>query len=441
MGGGAALGDDSVLPENAVHHANAPPHHRRPSPLRVAVRLALNHRDPPMPRFPPRVPCAAAFALSVLLGGPARADTVVDILYLQQRVAAPATLSTRVRPPDDEGLRGAELGVADNDTTGRFLGQDYALEAVIATPGESLLERAREALGKGARNVVVDAPADVLVAIAGLAEAADDLLFNARARDRAVRETDCRANLLHTVASRDMLADALMQFLSSRRWSKVFLVEGRREADAAWADALTRSATKFGLDIVEKRDWTANADLRRSASREMPAVTRARRYDVVVVADEARDFAEYLLYNTWLPRPVAGSAGLVPTDWSPVVEQWGAAQLQSRFEDAHSRGMTAYDYAAWAAVRALGEAVTRTASTEPAVLRDYLLSEAFALAAFKGASLGFRDWNGQLRQRIPLVHANAVVANAPLEGFLHERTELDTLGIDRRESVCTAFAE
>jgi hypothetical protein len=30
---------------------------------------------------------------------------------------------------------------------------------------------------------------------------------------------------------------------------------------------------------------------------------------------------------------------------------------------------------------------------------------------------------------------------APLEGFLHQRTELDTLGIDEAESQCQAFKE
>jgi hypothetical protein len=42
-----------------------------------------------------------------------------------------------------------------------------------------------------------------------------------------------------------------------------------------------------------------------------------------------------------------------------------------------------------------------------------------------------------LRQPIPLVHPRALVANAPLEGFLHPRSELDTLGFDRPETRCT----
>ena len=160
---------------------------------------------------------------------------------------------------------------------------------------------------------------------------------------------------------------------------------------------------------------------------------------MVVVTDEDRDYAQYLLYNTWLPRPIAGSAGMRPVAWSPVIEQWGAAQLQSRFHKLAGRDMTATDYGNWAAVRSIGEAVTRLKSAEPATVRNYLLSPDFELAGFKGAPLSYRTWNGQLRQSVQLVHADAVVANAPLEGFLHARTELDTLGLDEPESRCTAF--
>jgi len=178
-----------------------------------------------------------------------------------------------------------------------------------------------------------------------------------------------------------------------------------------------------------------------SASTEVPVFTQARKYDVVAVADEVDDFGQYVLYNAWLPGPVVGTAGVEPAVWSPVVEQWGAIQLQGRFNDQAKRAMNGVDYAAWAAVRSIGEAVTRTQSTDPVQLRAYLLSDKFTLGGFKGAKMSYRDWNGQLRQPIPLVHPEAVVALAPLEGFLHQRTELDTLGLDKSESSCKGFVK
>jgi ABC transporter substrate binding protein (PQQ-dependent alcohol dehydrogenase system) len=114
-------------------------------------------------------------------------------------------------------------------------------------------------------------------------------------------------------------------------------------------------------------------------------------------------------------------------------------QLQSRFRKLAGRAMTSRDWAAWAALRSVGEAVTRTRLNDPSALRAYLLSPAFELAGFKGRPLSFRSWNGQMRQPIPLAHARAMAALAPIEGYLHARTELDTLGHDEPESTCAAF--
>ena len=159
------------------------------------------------------------------------------------------------------------------------------------------------------------------------------------------------------------------------------------------------------------------------------------------MADEANDFARYVMYNTWDPRPIAGSEGIVPAAWHASVEQHGAAQLQSRFFDHAGRSMRAVDWAAWAAVRTIGEAVTRTNAADPATLRDFILSDAFELGGFKGRKLSYRPWNGQLRQPIPLAHPRALIALAPVEGFLHRVNELDTLGLDEPESGCTVMGE
>jgi len=296
------------------------------------------------------------------------------------------------------------------------------------------------ALLSQSRLLLIDASAETLTEIADLPEAREALLFNVGAPDVALRGTDCRANLLHSLPSLAMRSDALAQFLQRKRWREIVMIAGTHPKDAAFATALERSLEKFGLALAARKNWVFDADMRRNAAREVPLFTQDfGKYDVLLVADETGDFGRYLLYNTWLPRPVAGSEGLRPVAWAPVVEQWGAAQLQGRFEDLAGRPMRSADYAAWAAIRAIGEAVTRTGTADPARLRDYMLSDAFELGGFKGRPLTFRAWNGQLRQPIPLVHPRALAANAPLEGFLHQRTELDTLGLDAPESGCTAF--
>lgn len=386
-----------------------------------------------------RFVCVFASVVAFGLTTSANAQIEIDIQYIKQLVDAPPTLSNLDPIPEDLGTHGAELGLQDNATTGRFLGQTYSLTVTEVDAGGDFAEAVRSALSSSDL-LVLDAPQEQVLMAADMPETAGALLFNTRAADVALRSDACRANLLHTLPSYAMKADALMQFFVQRRWEDIALIAGERPDDQAWADTLENSARKFGLKFGARKTWVFDADMRRNASQEVPLFTQELGdYDVLLVADAADDFARYIPYNTWRPRPVAGSAGLRPVTWHRVVEQWGAAQLQSRFDTLADRPMQDRDYAAWAAVRAIGEAVTRTGAADAETLRAFMLSQEFELAGFKGAPLTFRTWNGQLRQPIPIVHERALVAQAPLEGFLHQRTELDTLGLDQPESLCTAF--
>lgn len=380
-------------------------------------------------------------ALLVVAGASAMAEVAVRTTYLRVEVPAPPTLSNLDPVPEDLGLAGAYVGLEDNATAGRFLGHGYSLETISVAPGGDYLGAVRAALSTSPF-LVLDAPAQAVLEVADLPEATGALIFSTAAGDTALRQEDCRANVLHTGVSTAMRTDALMQFLVVRRWSGLVMIRGPRAEDTAFADALLTSARKFNLKIRDVKDWAFDADMRRNAAQEVPLFTQDfGEYDVLLVADEADDFARYIPYNTWVPRPIAGSEGLVPVGWSSVIEQWGAAQLQSRFADHAGRDMQSRDYAAWAAMRTIGEAVTRTNSDDPKTIREYILGPEFELAGFKGRPMTYRGWNGQLRQPVALVQPRALVAQAPLEGFLHRVNELDSLGVDEPESACTAFKE
>ncbi|MBS0122840.1 ABC transporter substrate-binding protein [Thetidibacter halocola] len=385
-----------------------------------------------------RTTIAALLGAALALAAPAMAQEV-RVQYLKQAVPQPPVLSNLDPIPENLGLQGAILGLEDNRTTGRFLGQDWILMTETVPEDGDFLVAMRTALAQ-TDLLILDAPAATLLAAADLPEAAQALILNAGSPETALRGAECRANVLHTLPSRAMLADALMQFLVTRRWDRLALIEGEGPGDADQAAALRASATKFGLRIRMEKTWSFDADMRRNASQEVPLFTQdLGEYDMLLVADEANDFARYIPFNTWLPRPVAGAEGLRPVTWDRVMEQWGAAQLQSRFLELAGRPMLDRDYAAWAAIRAIGEAVTRTKATDAPSLRAYMLGPDFELAGFKGRPMTFRNWNGQMRQPIPLVDRGALVAQAPLEGFLHPRSELDTLGLDQPESGCEAF--
>lgn len=363
----------------------------------------------------------------------------ISIGYLRLETPSRPVLSGLDPIPPARGIEGAELALKDNQTTGGFLGHHYTMD-VVSVPPEGDVTAAAQAMFEGHDLVLLDMDDEALLQVADLPVAQAALVFNVSEKTPALRSADCRANLFHTVPELGMEADALMQVLMEKRWTKLALIEGPSAEDAALAQSYRNAARKFGLKIVSETRWSFDTDLRRAAAREVPLFTQDfKAHDVVLVADAHNDFARYIEHNTWEPRPVAGAVGLVAEAWAPVVEQWGAAQLQSRFEDLTQRDMTAEDYAAWAAVRVIGEAVTRTGSAEPDVLRDYILSDGFELAAFQGRPLSFRTWNGQMRQPIPVVNAHAQVASAPPDGFEHARNPLDTLGLDQMESDCHAF--
>jgi ABC transporter substrate binding protein (PQQ-dependent alcohol dehydrogenase system) len=373
----------------------------------------------------------------------ARAEgETVQIGWLSQAVNRSLPLSYLDQPPRDEGIQGAQLGVADNNTTGRFTGQSFALIEAIVPENGDVAAGFRELTAKGIRLVVTDLGASQLLSVAGLPEAASVTLFNAAATDDRLRSEDCHTNVLHLLPSRAMLADALVQYLVAKRWQNLLLVVGHGDGDREFAADIRHAAQKFQARIVQEKPWTFVPGARRTDTghfaiqAEIARFTQGVSYDVLVVADEGDEFGDELPYRTFDPRPVAGTQGLVPSAWARPHEQWGATQLQNRFLRQAKRWMTDRDYAAWMAVRAIGEAAVRSNSTDPATIVAFLRSNRFELAAFKGTRLSFRPWDGQLRQPVLLADARSLVSVSPQPGFLHQFSELDTLGIDKPETKC-----
>jgi ABC transporter substrate binding protein (PQQ-dependent alcohol dehydrogenase system) len=369
--------------------------------------------------------------------------TTVPIGYLKQEVKRFIPLSRLNVEPEDIGIAGAEIALKDNNTTGLFTKQNFTLEVERVPVGGDAVQALENLVASGHHFILVDAPADVLLRLSETAKGKDVLLFNVRATDVNLRQEDCRANVLHTAPDRAMLADALAQYLVWKRWQRWLVVKGVFPEDRAYLDALHRAAKRFGAVIVQEREYEEAPGARRSdtgqiqVQRQMPLFTQgAPSYDVLVVADEREVFGPYLPYRTWDPRPVAGTAGLQAMSWHPAHEQWGATQMQNRFQRFAKRFMLPLDYQAWVAVRALGETASRTNPADFAAVNAYLRSDELELAAFKGQKVTFRKWDGQLRQPIIIAGPDLPVSMSPQEGFLHERTAVDTLGIDEPESKC-----
>ena len=380
---------------------------------------------------------AAVPAVDARAGG-----ETVQIGWLSHATKRTLPLSYLDQPPQDEGIQGARLGIADNDTTGHFTGQSFALVESIVPENGDVAAGVREFAARGIRLVVTDLAAPELLSVAGIPEAASVTLFNTAAADDRLRGADCRSNILHLVPSRAMLADALVQYFVAKRWRDLLLVVGHGDGDREFASDIRHAAQKFQAHIVQEKPWTFVPGARRTDTghfaiqAEVARFTQGISYDVLVVADEGDEFGDELPYRTFDPRPVAGTQGLVPSAWARSHEQWGATQLQNRFLRQANRWMTDRDYAAWMAARAIGEAASRSNSTDPAAIVTFLRSDRFELAAFKGSRLSFRSWDGQLRQPVLLADGRSLVSVSPQPGFLHQFSELDTLGIDKPETKC-----
>jgi ABC transporter substrate binding protein (PQQ-dependent alcohol dehydrogenase system) len=353
------------------------------------------------------------------------------------------TISILDIPAENDGLAGALLATEDNNTTGRFLNQSFAVEDRRLAKLDDAIAALNDLADQGIGLILVDLPAPELLKLADAAAAKGVLLFNTSAPDESLREENCRANLIHIAPSHSMLADGLAQYLVWKQWKRWFMISGSHPEDRLFAEALRHSAKKFGAKIVEERTYEDTGGGRRSDSgsvqtqRLIPVATQnVPAYDVLVAADESQVFANYLPYRTSDPRPVAGSAGLVPLSWDASHEQWGAIQLQNRFIKLVHRRMNARDNQAWVAMRMIGEAATRTNSNDAAQIRAYLTGPNFSLAAFKGQKQTLRNWNLQLRQPILLGDGRMIVSVSPQEGFLHQTSELDTLGLDHPETKC-----
>lgn len=339
-----------------------------------------------------------------------------------------------LRPAADP-FAGAQTAVREGKVLGRALGIDIELQRSQVENVAAMIEAVRDGQQQGIDFFLLDAPAAAIGRVARQMRELDVLLFNVTSPVQSLRATQCQPNLLHTFPAQLMLTDALVQFAVSRHWEEVLILHGPQEQDREKVDAFRRSAKRFGLDIADVREFSTDNNPRERGSNNIVLLTHGD-YDAIYVADATQAVARFVPYQSKLPRPVFGDAGLMASAWHWAAERYGAPQLNQRFEQNAERKMNSKDWSAWAAVRVLQDALRNTGTTDFEAIEKHIRSAGMNLDTYKGSPGSFRDWNGQLRQPVMLHTENAVIAYAPFEGFLHPENKLDTLGVDRPESEC-----
>jgi len=390
----------------------------------------------------------AAFGLWVALfaPAPARADsmpapipTTLHVLYLaragDQAYGPGLTDSGLARPALPEPSPGADLAIRDTRATALAAGLALALDKRILGEDEPIAPAIPTIATSGAVAVIADVPMRDLEALGkGLGSAL--AIFNIRHAEDRLRRDLCGTGVFHVIPSATMQTDALAQFVAAKTWRRVLILRGPLPEDLAFAGAFIASAHKFGLRVIDTRQFVYGNDPRKREQNDIGLMSGWDDYDVVFLSDTAGDLGRYVPFELARPRPVIGTEGLSASAWDPSAERYGAPQVNHRFARLAHRGMTVGDWAAWVAVRAVVEAAVRKGARTPGAVEQALARDDLPIDVSKGTQSSFRAWDHQLRQAIMLHTSDAVIAYAPIEGFLHQRTPLDTLGADQGENNC-----
>ncbi|HEY7552257.1 MAG TPA: branched-chain amino acid ABC transporter substrate-binding protein, partial [Hyphomicrobiaceae bacterium] len=152
------------------------------------------------------VPMAAGERTAVQATASERSGGVqkIAIVLARELRDLPAPLSLLDFPPPDDGIAGARLAINDNNTTGRFLKQEFTLDVVQSASVPELIAEVGKRVDAGAGFVVADASAETVLALADALKGREALVMNAGSGDDRLREADCRPNLVHTAPSYSM---------------------------------------------------------------------------------------------------------------------------------------------------------------------------------------------------------------------------------------------
>jgi ABC transporter substrate binding protein (PQQ-dependent alcohol dehydrogenase system) len=357
-----------------------------------------------------------------------------DGRYAPVRGAERMILAARDRP-----FAAVEVALDEAKPLSTVIHRDFAVVRITAKTADDVALAVLAALQEQHIHfLVLDLPGEAVKLLAQAMHGKDVLLFNATAPDDWLRREVCSAETVHTAPSLAMTTDALVQYLVFRKWRDVLVLQGPRPGDTVLSDAFVRSAKKFGAHITDRVPYKLGNDPREREQNDIGLLTATNRdYDVVFVADTDPDleFARLVPYRATRPRPVIGSVGMTADAWNWTWERYGAPQLINRFHAKAGRRMTGLDWSAWMATKLVITAALRTRSGDFAKLAPQILSDT-SYDGVKGLAVSVRLWDHQLRQPILLSTSDAVVASAPLPGFLHATNELDTLGDDQPETPC-----
>ena len=310
----------------------------------------------------------------------ARAARAEDVFTVGVMLPADAEKATELS-------RGAALGLDDANALATLFGKRLRLETEAA-----------RADGQAGRAL---ARAGALAVVGGLGpgggeallQAATDgtTVLNVGAPDDRLRNEGCERRAFHLMPSVSMYVDALTQLLIEQRKLTRWGVAGdgsprgaeieaaARRSVARRGGTVTGDATAADVLLLAVDDRGVDAGVAR-------AIAEGRRPDRIAGIGEAG-----------IRLPAERAAGLWAVGWHYELERFSARELNGRFRRRWNAPMTETGWAAWAALKLIGEAVVRAGAGDGAALVAFMES-APPFDGHKGEALTFRKWDHQLRQ-------------------------------------------
>ena len=265
----------------------------------------------------------------------------MPIGYIRQMGDHPRPASRLDVEPADAGIAGAKLANEENNAGGQFIGDSTASTSQPCFRRRGRRRARRSCSIAGTISCSSTPPADTLLKLSDWAKDKDILLFNVRATDVSLRQEDCRANVMHVVPDRYMLADALAQYLVMKKWTNWLLVHGSTPGDLAYAEPSSARPSRFGANIVDAREYKDISGGRRDDVGTIPPGKQASNdrafaanpdYQIIVVADEDQQFGPlYALSRRRRRTARGGHDGPHRHDLEPRPREMGRDPGQQNF--------------------------------------------------------------------------------------------------------------
>ena len=306
------------------------------------------------------------------------------------------------------------------------------LEVLIATaPNAEAARRAARRLASVEKvfALVGGFGEDQALALSNVAEEYQILFFNIGSASDALRDALCRRNTFHIEASATMYLHALTAWFTHAGFNRWFFIhEGTAEGEALYGQVLEALETRHeepkprqvgSAVVTEASSYTEALKAIRDTSpnvvflllNPLAQLDFLAQYENLGLDAEVIGFPDPVTQTRTFfaaaraAAPRVGS-GYRATLWEATLDAHGARELNERFFSRWGMPMDPPAWAAYTAVKILGNAVAATGFSESQSLAAHLVAAGTEFEVHKGANVSFRDQDHQLLQPLYIVQLN-----------------------------------